>query len=128
MNKNILVIDDEAFTLRIFKMLLDPDAYDELVLAENGEDSIKFLEEKEFGLVFLDLMLPDMNGMEILKKIKSDDKLKHIRVVIQTGVHDVQIIKDAEKIGISGVLFKPYSKNDLDKIMNKVFVESSSLE
>lgn len=105
----ILVVDDEVGVRQSFKMVLK-DAY-ELILAKTGKEALDVLTRRSVDLVLLDILLPDMNGIEILEKIKQADP--ETDVIMVTAVKDVNTAVKAIKIGAYQYIIKPFDVDDL---------------
>ena len=84
--------------------------------ATSGEQALERLEQYVFDLIFVDLMLPGLNGMEILKKVKSMDRSPIITVI--TGHGDTSIAKKAECMGPTFFIRKPFDTNDILSILD----------
>ena len=115
MRKKILFIDDDATVLLIGEMMLKDLGYD-VITSDSGVAGLALL-SKNIDLILLDIMLPDISGIDVLKLIKENEEVKNIPVIMQTGIQDSNEIDEAYKLGAVCVLLKPYNKNDLkDKI------------
>ena len=84
MGKTIMIVDDEDDILVLLRLRFEALGYNILVAA-NGEEAFSLLRKNTPDLILLDLILPGVPGDEICKTIKSDDKLKHIPVIIFTA-------------------------------------------
>lgn len=112
----ILVVDDEE-TLRItIKEFLDEQGY-EVVVAETCEQALERINEFLPDLILLDLRLPDMNGLELLEKIKSKDS--QALIVVMTGFGSVDSAVEAMKIGAFNYLEKPFKFDHLRLVVEK---------
>lgn len=115
----ILAVDDEVSMLKTYRSILKSKF--NLVLVNNGQEAIKFIEEDNFTLVLLDLKLPGMNGIEILKKIKKINK--DLQVLIVSAVQDIKTAVEAIKLGAYDYVAKPFEIDDLlskiDKVLEK---------
>ena len=109
--ENILVIDDESGIRSSLKGILEDEGY-QVKTTDTGEKGIEMLKSENFDLVFLDIWLPEINGIEALQKIKSFDK--GIQVVIITGHGSVESAVKATKLGAFNFLEKPLS---LEKVV-----------
>lgn len=80
----VLAVDDDFINLKLLKtMLLKNDFVEEVIEAKNGVEAIEILRSREdIDLILLDILMPVMNGIEMLKIIKSDDSLKDIPVIV----------------------------------------------
>lgn len=104
-DKHILVVDDDEKIGRMFMDIFDGDEY-HVSLAASGESAIREYRKNHFDVVFLDMIMPGMNGLETLKGLKKYDE--QVRVVLMTGYAIQDLLKDAEKIGIVTSLTKPF--------------------
>ena len=116
MGKKILAIDDENDALLILKTTLTGEGYDVLTAA-NGMDGIAIARDEKPDLIILDLLMPEMSGLEVLEELKSDDTTGLIPVIIVSGVSEKDMIKNALIHGIDYYIIKPYDYTDL---VNKV--------
>ncbi|MBI5308875.1 MAG: sigma-54-dependent Fis family transcriptional regulator [Planctomycetes bacterium] len=112
----ILVVDDEE-TLRItIKEFLDEQGY-EVVVAGTCEQALERIHEFLPDLILLDLRMPDMNGLELLEKIKSKDA--HALIIVMTGFGSVDSAVEAMKIGAYNYLEKPFKIDHLKLVVEK---------
>lgn len=110
-NEKILIIDDEAGIRSSLHGVLEDEGYS-IRTTSTGEKALEFLMAEEFDLVFLDIWLPEMNGIEVLKKIREQDK--KIQVVMITGHGSVESAVESTKLGAFNFLEKPLS---LEKVV-----------
>jgi len=101
----VLLIEDEDFIRDLYKRQLDLAGF-ETDTAANGKDGMAALTQKDYELILLDIMLPDTNGLEILKFVKADEKLKNILIILLTNLGQDAIIEQAFKLGVEGYLIK----------------------
>ena len=120
MIKNILFIDDEIVTLGMGKMMLESMGCN-VVIAEGGIQGIELLKANDdIDLIFLDLMMPDLHGLKVLEYIKSDKRFKNTPIILQSGMNEPKDVERACKLGISGLLQKPYKRQGLEKALKEV--------
>jgi DNA-binding NtrC family response regulator len=105
----ILVVDDEVGVRQSFNVVLK-DTY-QVLLAEKGAEALDILEKRSVDLVLLDILLPDMNGIEILEKIKRTHP--ETDVIMVTAVNDVQTAVIAIKLGAYEYIIKPFVVDEL---------------
>jgi excisionase family DNA binding protein len=118
-NKNakssILVIDDEDVIRSLFKATLEEEGH-EVVTASTGAEGIQYVKERDFDLVFLDLKLPDMEGAEVLREIKSVRPTLLVTVI--TGYPGSEMMERALGEGPLGVMNKPFGDSDIIAAVN----------
>jgi len=106
----VLVVDDEINILESLKMLLE-DKFD-VFTATNGEEGLKTLEEEHVNIALLDIMMPGMDGIELLRKIKERDV--NIEAVMVTAVRTVKTAVQAMQLGAYDYIVKPF---DIDEVL-----------
>jgi len=121
---SILIIDDEEFIRDNLNRILEKEGY-EIILAERGSDGINVVGSNDIDLILLDLNLPDMNGIEVLKKVKqlSPSTL----VIVITGYATVDSAVEALKLGAYDYIKKPF-KADAIKLIVKLALETLLLK
>lgn len=112
-----LVIDDEDNIRKSLKAALKPSGW-ESVTAESGEVGLERFKEQRFDLVFLDLMMPGMNGAETFRAIRKLDP--QVDVVIMTGFPDPDIMSEVLKVGPFSVMMKPFGLKELRTVLERV--------
>jgi len=119
--KHILIVDDDPLISRMYQKKLSQDGY-AVETAENGEAAINSVGKSMPDLILLDVMMPKMNGVETLKAIKSDPRIKDIKVIFLTNLGDKQEdIENAKKLGALEYLVKSQiSLKDLSAKVNEI--------
>jgi len=115
--KNILVVDDDNLICMDLKKIITSDGHD-VVTSQSGVEATKLIEDSNFHLVFLDLMLPDMDGLEVLKVIKK--VTNNLPVVIITGYPDSELMNQALELGPVSVLKKPFSRKQIQNLLKVI--------
>lgn len=110
MAQSILIIDDEVLTLNNLKRALEKEAY-EILLADSGEAGIVIFKQHRPNLVLIDLMLPGINGIEVLKHIKEIDK--NTIIIMITAYEILEKAVESMKLGAYDYLLKPFKLSDL---------------
>ncbi len=110
MSESILIIDDEVLTLNNLRRALEKEGY-EIFLADSGETGLKIFQEHIPNLVLVDLMLPGIDGIEVLKKIKEIDE--NTVVIMITAYEIIEKAVQAMKLGAYDYLLKPFKIGDL---------------
>jgi CheY-like chemotaxis protein len=107
----VMIIEDDAADVLIIKRAIkELHIKNELVQVNNGEEGLEYLKNHSNSapcIIFLDLNMPKMNGIEFLKIIKNDDKLKEIPVIALTTSQNHDDISSCFKTGIAGYIVKP---------------------
>ncbi|SRR3990172_3302946 len=116
--KKILVIDDEPIVRTSCIRSLSPEGY-EVKSASSGKEALELLENEPFNLVLLDLKMPDMDGIEVLKKIK--DTWPDTKVVMITGYSTVETAVKTLKLGAFSYLEKPFTPDTLLETAREAF-------
>ena len=111
MSKNkVLICDDEEGIRESLKLILS-DHYD-LMIVENGEECLKSIENaKDIGLVLIDIKMPKVNGLDVLKLIK--EKHPGLKVVVVTGYKSVETAMEATRLGACGYIVKPFKSAEI---------------
>ena len=120
--KILLAEDDLDDQKLFFDFLEDRDDIKLLPAVENGEEVLMALEnipaEQLPDLIILDQNMPRRNGLQTIRKLKADERHKHIPMVIYSTYADQQLIKDASESGVTKVLSKPITKEGYLRMMD----------
>lgn len=117
MGKNILFIEDERELHKSLKEILEIENI-ELLSAFDGEEGLKKAQETKPDLILLDLVLPKLHGFDVLKKIKEDEELREIPLIILTNLEGVDEVEKALELGATTYLAK--SSYTLMEIVKKI--------
>ena len=112
MANKVLIVDDTETMRLAEQMMLAGEGY-EIDVAHDGIDAIDKIALKRPDLVLLDIMMPRMDGIECCRRIKTDDRLKDIKVVIVTTKSEYERVKEAFAAGCDDYITKPIDKNEL---------------
>jgi DNA-binding response OmpR family regulator len=112
MAPKILVVDDEPDVLLIVKTGMQAEGYD-VVTASNGVDALAMVKEEKPDVVILDVMMPLMDGFEVLAKLKEDDATAAVPVIMLTGLSERSKIQKALISGIHFYVVKPFEFEEL---------------
>lgn len=117
----ILMIDDEATCQMSMDLLLSNTGY-QLVSQYGGVSGLEYLKDHsdKINLIFLDLMMPDMYGLNVLKILKEDTKLKNIPVIVQSGTNDSNEIEKTLSMGAAAFIRKPYQRQQILDILKQI--------
>jgi signal transduction histidine kinase len=104
----LLVVDDQSTNREVLSRRLKQQGHT-VVTASSGHEALVAMREMPFDLVLLDIMMPDMDGYEVLRRIKSDDRLQHIPVVMISAVDELQSVVRCIAAGAEDYLAKPFN-------------------
>lgn len=110
----ILIVDDDPYILMSLEFLMKKNGYD-VMIARNGTEALELLEKQIPQLVLLDIMMPDVDGYEICRRIKKTEKLKAIKVVFMSAKTKEADIQKGYDLGASLYITKPFSTRELVK-------------
>ena len=122
MDKKILICDDAASMRMMLKDIMKRIGYSEVYEAETGKKAIEKYIEFKPDLVFMDITMPEMDGIEALKKIIAHDK--NATVIMCAAIGQSPLAVETMKNGAKDVIFKPYNIERVKEIINKVFEKS----
>jgi len=110
----LLIEDDEIERLKFARVMQKGQFNHKLIVAQNGEEALEILKQKNSvpDIIFLDLNMPKMNGLEFLQILKSDTSLKYTPVVILSTSNNHNDLKKSYEIGIAGYIVKPLKYED----------------
>jgi two-component system chemotaxis response regulator CheY len=115
-----LIVDDFSTMRRIVRGLLKEIGYLNAEEAEDGAVALSMLKAAKYDFVVSDINMPNMNGFELLKAIKTDDALKHIPVLMVTAEARKEDIVLAAQSGAAGYIVKPFTKATLEEKVQKI--------
>ncbi|MHC5064447.1 MAG: response regulator transcription factor [Planctomycetota bacterium] len=104
----VLVVDDEPFICRSLSFVLRKEDY-EVLEARNGEEALEAIAEHRPDLVFLDVMMPKINGFEVTKRVKRDPDLVQIKIILLTAKGQEQDRATGKAMGADDYMTKPFS-------------------
>ena len=105
----IMVVDDEQAILRLLSHTIEPEGYG-VVVADNGKSALALLQERRPDLVILDIMMPGLNGFEVLDLIRQSS---NIPVIMLTARGEVTTLRDALALGADDYVRKPFGRGEL---------------
>ena len=120
-NMKFLVVDDFSTMRRIVRNLLKELGFLNVQEAEDGVDALAKLRADPFDFVVSDWNMPNMTGIELLREIRADAKLKHLPVLMVTAEAKKENIIAAAQAGASGYVVKPFTAATLDEKLKKIF-------
>ncbi len=118
----VLAVDDDMINLKLLKsMLMKNPNVKEVVEAKNGADAVGHLKERgDINLILLDIIMPVMNGLEMLKVVRSDENIEQVPIIVLTT--DETKKTEALELGANGFLMKPIRNNELTEKINSIVI------
>ncbi|MEC4889525.1 MAG: chemotaxis response regulator CheY [Nitrospira sp.] len=121
-NMKILIVDDMATMRRIVKNILKQLGFGNTEEAENGQEGLQKLQaDSSYGFVVSDWNMPVMTGIDMLRAIRADEKLKAIPVLMVTAEAQQANLVEAIQAGVSNYIVKPFTAETMQEKMGKIF-------
>lgn len=112
--KKILFVEDEPDQVIMIKTRLEANGY-EVITANDGLTGLQYAEDKRPDLILLDIVLPGLDGVEVCKRLKANEKTKHIPVIAITASGEKALEERCSEAGCVDVIRKPYDSKELLK-------------
>ena len=116
--KRILIVDDEPDFVEMVQMRLEANNY-EVLAAHDGKEGLAKAESEKPDLMLLDVMMPGMDGFQVLRRVRKSPALKDLPVVMLTAKGETKSIFKAQDMGITDYLIKPLDSQDLLDTMRR---------
>ncbi|MCF7861691.1 response regulator [Candidatus Woesearchaeota archaeon] len=117
MGIKILIVDDSAFMRNMLKNLITSSGGEVVGEAVDGNDAIEKFKQSSPQLVFLDIMMPNKNGLDALKEIMAINP--EAKVVMCTSVGQEKVVMEAVEAGASDYIVKPFKQDDIKAVLEK---------
>ena len=121
---NVLIVDDYKTMLRIIRNLLKQLAFDNVEEATDGAEALAKLRAGNFGLVISDWNMEPMTGLDLLKEVRADARLKHLPFIMVTAESKTENVVAAKAAGVSNYIVKPFNAETLREKIEKVLVHA----
>ena len=115
--KKILVVDDSAFMRMLLKEKVSSLGQTEIIEASNGKEAVEIAKEQKPDLVLLDIILPDINGETVLRRLRKAGI--ESKVIVITALGQKPVRERFEKLGISGYIVKPFDDEKLKELIKR---------
>lgn len=119
MGKNILIVDDSESIREVVSFTLENEGYN-VMIGNDGTDALKFFDGTQIDLVITDLHMPEMNGIEFIKKIREKEEYKRIPILFLTTESQASKKQEAKEAGATGWIIKPFVPAKLLAALKKV--------
>lgn len=120
MGKKVLVVDDAVFMRMMVREILEKNGFEIVAEAENGLKAIEQYKTSKPDIVTMDITMPEMNGIEALKKIKAYDP--GARVIMCSAMGQQSMVMDAIKAGAIDFVVKPFNSDRVIEAMSKALI------
>lgn len=108
-NTPVLVVDDQYAIVEVVCVMVRKLGFEVVDRAYDGATALSLMREKRYGLVISDLNMDGMNGLQLLKAIRSDEKLNHVYFILTTASLDSENVIAAKRLGADSFILKPFS-------------------
>ena len=122
----VLVADDFATMRKIVRNILKQIGFDDIVEAEDGQAAVQILRNENIGLVVTDWNMPNMTGLELLQKIRTDPKTAKLPVLMVTAEGLKENVVTAVKAGVNNYVVKPFTAEVLQEKLEQIFKKLAS--
>lgn len=119
MTKTIMIVDDSPEILSLYRALLKRKGYN-VIEAEDGAHALEMLEESSPDLFIVDVMMPEMNGIELCRQIRAHPQHKHSPLLILSAYSDSGIIEQTFAAGANDYLLKPIDPKALEAKLHEL--------
>ena len=120
-NLKFLVVDDFSTMRRIVKNLLNDLGYTNTAEADDGSTALTALAQGSFDFVVTDWNMPGMTGIDLLRHVRADEKLRSLPVLMVTAEAKREQIIEAAQNGVNGYIIKPFTAQTLEEKLGKIF-------
>ncbi|HHI80677.1 MAG TPA: response regulator [Planctomycetes bacterium] len=117
--KTILVVDDEPFILKSLTFILQKGDF-EVIEARDGEEAVAMIEQHHPSLVFLDVMMPKMNGYDVIRKVRANQELEGVFIVLLTAKGQETDRSQGMSAGANDYLTKPFSPSRILQVAREI--------
>ncbi|MCX7369784.1 MAG: chemotaxis response regulator CheY [Alphaproteobacteria bacterium] len=123
-NINVLIVDDYRTMLRIIRNLLKQLEFNNVDEAVDGQEALAKLRAGNFGLVISDWNMVPMTGLDLLKEVRADQRLKDMPFIMITAESKTENVVAAKQAGVSNYIVKPFNAETLREKIEKVLVHA----
>ena len=118
--KNLLIVDDSRMVRKIISVSLKGEQQFKLYEAASGLEALDKLLETEIDLIFTDINMPNMDGLELIKRCKEDEMFQNIPIIVISTEDGVEDRERAMELGAAGFVSKPLDKQSILEITNSM--------
>lgn len=105
--KKIMIVEDDSFVMDIYETKIAQEGF-EVISAANGMEALKKLQDVRPDLMLLDIIMPYMDGLEVLQKVKADERLKNMPIILLTNLSQKEEVDKGLGLGANDYLIKSH--------------------
>jgi len=118
--KKVLIIEDDSFLQGLEASKLEKEGY-KVITASTGGEAMKKINEPDIDVILLDLILPDFDGFEILKKVRTIETLKNVPIIVFSNLSEEKAINKSKELGATDFMVKSnFTLDELIKHINSI--------
>jgi two-component system chemotaxis response regulator CheY len=121
LNMNVLIVDDYKTMLRIIRNLLKQLGFENVDEATDGGSALTKLRERTYGLVISDWNMEPMTGLELLKEVRADHRLKQVPFIMVTAESKTENVVAAKEAGVTNYIVKPFNAATLKQKLSAIW-------
>ena len=126
MAKSILIVEDEIHLQKLIAFILERDGH-KVAVANNGEEGLKSLQDNPSpDMVILDILMPGMDGLTVLRNMRADPKLKEVPVILLTALAQENVVLQGIRLGVKDYIRKPFQPKELAARVGKLLAMQES--
>ncbi|MCS7243332.1 MAG: response regulator [Candidatus Calescibacterium sp.] len=119
--KKIMVVDDDPNIVELVRKILDLEGY-QSIGANGSKDALVILDEywKDIGLIICDYMMPEMDGLELVRNIRKNPLYNDIKIIMLTAIDTYDIIKQSMVLGVDDYIVKPFDPQEVINAIERI--------
>lgn len=125
-NIKILIVDDDETVRELSKAILNKSGFNNAWEAEDGKSALSLLKNQHFDVVICDWEMPNMTGLDLLKEVRKDGRIKNIAFLMATVIADMENVKKAIEEGVTDYVTKPIQPDVLCQKVVTTYARSHS--
>jgi two-component system chemotaxis response regulator CheY len=123
LNMKVLVVDDFSTMRKIVRNILKQIGFNNIIEADDGAAALSIIKSDKIDFVVTDWNMPNMTGLELLKKIRAEEKAKNIPVLMVTAEGLAENVVDAVKSGVDNYIVKPFTAETIQTKIEQIFAK-----
>jgi two-component system cell cycle response regulator len=124
MERTILLIEDDPLSARLVDLILKSEGH-QVIMVQDGLRGLEIAQKASLDLILLDLMLPGIDGFEVLRRLRADPKTANLKVVVVSAKSQPADKEKAAELGIDHYLTKPYRKIELLEVVRSLLSDAT---